>query len=244
MKPFQLTLPALALTLTACGGGPDPLAPQACQERVGNYLALIEYENGEPVSYEHQILLEFDGSNFNFPDGLNLAFESNKSFRLSVTAITGDESISDASIVAVGMGSPPIFGDFFNGEFRFFLEDQNTPFLVMDAVDDPGMEMPAETQEISKLASIEERAENMGMYIDGGATVVTTEILAPFAGWLFSSAPASLRVEFYPNTPSFDDTILASVSMPAPDTAEINAGLQTAIDAAKAEYENGKCFAR
>ena len=244
MKPLQFTLPAMALMLTSCGGGPDPLAPQTCQERIGHYLALVEYENGAPVSYETTVMLEFAGDRFSFPDGLKLAFESNQTFRLSVTAIASDELFETAEIVAVGMGAPPIHGDFFTGEFRFFLEGEETPFLIMDASEEAAMDTRPETQEISKLAAIADRAVNMEMYIDGGATVVTSETLAPFAGWLFSSEPEDIRVEFYPNAPALGDELITRFAMPSPAVADIRAGLQSAIDASKLEYEKGKCFAR
>ena len=134
------TVSALALlsTLAACGGGPDPLEPQTCQERIDGVFALLRYDNGAITSYELSVRTEYDVEDITLPQGLRLAFEDNRKFALTVDFTGSDADFADAEPIKISMEAPPIYGRFASGAFAFHYgaADMSAPFLVMDAFEE------------------------------------------------------------------------------------------------------------
>lgn len=239
---FRKAIIAGTLLLSACGGGPDPLAPQTCQERVDGVFALLHYENAEVTSYEFSVRTEYDVPDISLPEGLRLAFADNVKFALTIDFIGSNLDFSDALPIKISMEAPPIYGMYAPGAFSFHHDghDASEPFLVMDAVarNDTG----AEVFTITKVSTTFERAPALDMYIDGGATVATNAQMAPFTGWLLETAPDEIAVDFSANSPRFSNDVIASFIMPAPEQHAVRTHLRAAYQAAVEEYDRGRCF--
>ena len=231
------------LVLAACGGGPDPLEPQTCQERVDGVFALLRYDNGEVTSYEMSVRTEYSVEELNLPDGLELAFNDNRNFALTVDFTSTSRDFSNAEPIKISMTAPPIYGQFASGAFSFHHDghDASEPFLVMDAVDEN--DNNPEVYNIVKVATTSDLAPDLDMYIDGGATVANIAQMSPFTGWLLNAAPGEIAVDFSANSARFSNDVIASFIMPAPDTSAVNQHLRAAFEAAAEEYERGRCSA-
>jgi hypothetical protein len=239
---FRKAVLSSVLLLAACGGGPDPLEPQTCQERVDGVFALLRYDNGAVTSYEFSVRTEYDVPAISMPEGLRLAFADNTKFALTVDFVGSNLDFSDAEPIKISMEAPPIYGLYAPGAFSFHHDghDANAPFVVLDAVDQNNS--AAEVYTITKVATTFERAPDLDMYIDGGATVATQAQMAPFTGWLLNGAPEEIATDFSANSPSFSNDVIASFIMPAPEQHAVRTHLRAAYQAAAEEYDRGRCF--